>query len=97
MVPNQMAATSSYGAPASVNIPTAEQLTLQQEVGQLLLQMERASNTLDILFSVAQPPTDPSADARVLPTLASGIHQARSRMDELADRLVGLQRVIGAV
>lgn len=79
-------------APFTSNIPAAEQVSLQQEAGQLLLQLERAHTTLDILFSVGQNATPTAGE---LPTLATALHLARGRMTELCERLDGLQRTVG--
>lgn len=73
--------------------PVSEQLSLQQEAGQLLIQIEQAHALLDMLYSIGQSPS--SSSPSELPNLATSIHMARSRMDELIERLEGTQRVIG--
>lgn len=81
-------------AGSPIGMPAAEQLSLQQEAAQLLNQIDRAHNTLDALFSVGQNPVPSTSD---IPTLATSIHMARSRMTALCDRLEELQRAVGQI
>ena len=75
-------------------IPQAEQITVQDEVNQLISQIEMAH---DAINAISGSPSAPTNQTTAQFPVGTGVRTARERMGALIERLTDLHRYAGQI